>query len=53
MKKVILALVAIFALSTAFAETKKVCHDKDGKKVCKNITIHKKLDTTKEEVKKK
>lgn len=52
MKKIILALITAFALTTAFAETKKVCNTKsDGKKECKNVKTHKKLDST--DVKKK
>ena len=69
MKKIILALIATFALATAFAEaeTKKVCKektDKAGKVIldkagkpqeeCKTIKVHKKLEGTKvEDAKKK
>ena len=69
MKKFIVAVVASFALATAFAEaeTKKVCKektDKTGKPVldkagkpqeeCKTIKVHQKLEGTKvEDAKKK
>ena len=69
MKKFIVAVVASFALASAFAdaETKKVCKektDKAGKPVldkagkpqeeCKTIKVHKKLEGTKvEDAKKK
>jgi len=55
MKKIILTLITAFALTAVFAETKKVCNIKpDGKKECKNVKIHKKLESTKvEDVKKK
>jgi hypothetical protein len=69
MKKIILALIATFALATAFAEaeTKKVCKektDKAGKVIldkagkpqeeCKTIKVHQKLEGTKvEDAKKK
>lgn len=54
MKKLALALIASLALAgTAYAgdkpvdkvpETKKVCHKKDGKEVCKTIKVHKKAE---------
>ena len=69
MKKFIVAVVASFALASAFAEaeTKKVCKektDKAGKPVldkagkpqeeCKTIKVHQKLEGTKvEDAKKK
>ena len=69
MKKFIVAVVASFALATAFAEaeTKKVCKektDKAGKPIldkagkpqeeCKTIKVHQKLEGTKvEDAKKK
>jgi len=69
MKKFIVAVIASFALMSAFAEaeTKKVCKDKTdkaGKLVldkagkpqqdCKTIKVHKKLEGTKiEDAKKK
>lgn len=69
MKKVILAVITMLALSTAFAEaeTKKVCKeklDKAGKPLldkagkpqeeCKTIKVHQKLEGTKiEDAKKK
>ena len=55
MKKIIVAVIASFALVSALAceaaETKKVCVDKIDKagnkpiKECKTIKVHKKLDT--------
>jgi hypothetical protein len=69
MKKLIVAIVASFALVSAFAEaeTKKVCKektdkagkvilDKEGKpqQECKTIKVHQKLEGTKvEDAKKK
>jgi len=56
MKQIFLAVVFAFAFGSAFAETKKVCHNKPGKtqQECKTIKTHKKLDSTKvENVKKK
>lgn len=69
MKKFIVAVIASFALMSAFAEaeTKKVCKDKTDKagklvldkagkpqQECKTIKVHKKLEGTKiEEAKKK
>ena len=50
MKQLVLAIAAIFALSGAALaadkapETKKVCHGKDGKQVCKTIKVHKKAE---------
>jgi hypothetical protein len=69
MKKFIVAVIASFALMSAFAEaeTKKVCKDKTDKagklvldkagkpqQECKTIKVHKKLEGTKvEDAKKK
>jgi len=61
MKKIIIAVIASFALVSAFAEpeTKKVCKDKTDKagktqKECKTVKVHKKLEGTKvEDAKKK
>jgi hypothetical protein len=56
MKQIFLVVLFVFAFDSAFAETKKVCHNKPGKtqQECKTIKIHKKLDSTKvEDVKKK
>lgn len=57
MKKVLLALSLCLASTFAFSETKpadapkadapkvkEVCRTKDGKKVCKKVKVHKKLD---------
>lgn len=43
------ALVALIASNSVYAEavSKKVCHEKNGKQVCKVIKTHKKLDGTK------
>ena len=41
-------VVAFLATNVyAEAELKKVCHDKNGKQVCKTIKVHKKLEGTK------
>ena len=68
MKKIILALITVFAFSSVVeAETKKVCKDKTDKagkplvdkagkpqQDCKTIKVHQKLEGTKvEEAKKK
>jgi hypothetical protein len=51
MKKIVIALMAgMLVTGTAFAadkapETKKVCHEKNGKQVCKVIKVHKKAET--------
>jgi len=44
--KYLLSVVALmFALGAhAEAETKKVCHDENGKQVCKTIKVHKKAE---------
>lgn len=43
----ILALVA-FSIPQARAEavTQKVCHEVNGKQVCKNVKVHKKVEGT-------
>ena len=43
----ILALVA-FSIppARAEAEVKKVCHEVNGKQVCKNVKVHKKVEGT-------
>jgi hypothetical protein len=44
MKNIITFLGLAFCLNTVYAvETKMVCHDVNGKKVCKQIKIHEKL----------
>ena len=55
MKSLITVLVLAFCVSSVYAvETKQVCHDKNGKKVCKTIKIHEKLaDATTVPTKKK
>ena len=42
-------LVALSLPQKAHAEavTKKVCHEVNGKQVCKNIKVHKKVEGTK------
>ena len=45
MKYLLAAIALAFAMGAhAEAETKKVCHDKDGKQVCKTIKVHKKAE---------
>jgi hypothetical protein len=47
--KSLLALVLVFGVSSVYAEAvvKRVCHDVNGKQVCKNIKVHKKVEGTK------
>jgi len=48
MKKIIALVVFTFLTNIVYAvETQKVCHEKNGKQVCKVIKVHKKLDGTK------
>ena len=49
MKKILTVLVVAFLATNVYAEAelKKVCHDKNGKQVCKTIKVHKKLEGTK------
>lgn len=45
MKYLLAAIALAFTLGAhAEAETKKVCHEKDGKQVCKTIKVHKKAE---------
>ena len=44
MKHLVLALVAMFAVGVASAEDKKVCHEINGKQVCKVMKTHKKAE---------
>jgi hypothetical protein len=54
MKLFNLAFWTVFAVLVAFSarparaesEVKKVCHDVNGKQVCKNVKIHKKVEGT-------
>jgi hypothetical protein len=43
------AVVSLIASNSVYAEavSKKVCHEKNGKQVCKVIKTHEKLDGTK------
>ena len=44
MKQLITVLGLAFLMNSVYAvETKQVCHDKNGKKVCKTIKIHEKI----------
>jgi hypothetical protein len=47
MKKFLIALNiliwSIVCVEIAHAETKKVCHEKNGKQVCKMVKIHEKI----------
>jgi hypothetical protein len=47
MKKLILLFTLVFSVNCFAVSTKKVCHEKNGKQVCKIIKVHKKLDGTK------
>lgn len=45
MKYLLTVLALVFATSVfAEAEMKKVCHDENGKQVCKTIKTHKKAE---------
>lgn len=45
MKYLLSTIALMFALGAhAEAETKKVCHDENGKQVCKTIKVHKKAE---------
>ena len=47
MKKLITVLGLAFFVNSVYAvETKQVCHEKNGKQVCKTIKIHKKFEGT-------
>jgi hypothetical protein len=43
-----IAILVAFATRPAHAEAevKKVCHDVNGKQVCKNVKVHKKVEGT-------
>ena len=45
MKYLVSVIALVFATSVfAEAEMKKVCHDENGKQVCKTIKVHKKAE---------
>jgi hypothetical protein len=50
MKNFIATLIAMFVLVSVLPKAQaegimqRVCHEKNGKQVCKNIKIHKKVD---------
>ena len=48
MKKLLVILLAV-GVTTAYAEShiEKVCHEVNGKQVCKNVKVHKKFEGTK------
>ena len=47
MKHVIaLALIAFVGTAHAETEVKRVCHEVNGKQVCKNVKVHKKVEGT-------
>ena len=47
MKKIlIISLMVTSTLSYAEGIIQKVCHEQNGKQICKNIKIHKKFDGT-------
>ena len=41
-----LVLVAVVGTAHAEAEVKRVCHEVNGKQVCKNVKVHKKVEGT-------
>lgn len=47
--KHLIAIVLALGVTTAYAEavTKKVCREVNGKQVCKNVKVHKKVEGTK------
>jgi len=54
MKKILLIVLSIFSISAFATETQKVCHEKNGKQVCKLVKVHKPIsDATKVPEKKK
>jgi hypothetical protein len=54
MKKLLTLTLISLAFSAYAVETKKVCHEKNGKQVCKMVKIHEKIaDATKVPEKKK
>jgi hypothetical protein len=54
MKKLLLVIISALSFSAQAVTMEKVCHEKNGKQVCKIIKVHKKLDgTTPVPVKKK
>jgi hypothetical protein len=54
MKKSLLIVLALFSVSAFAVETQKVCHEKNGKTVCKLVKIHKPIaDATPVPIKKK
>jgi hypothetical protein len=48
MKKLLLtlSLFAFFSVAHAEGVSQKVCHEKNGKQVCKMVKVHKKLEGT-------
>ena len=44
MKKSLILILAVFSVTAFAVETKKVCHEKNGKQVCKNVKVHKQLE---------
>jgi len=54
MKKLLTLTLISLAFSAYAVETKKVCHEKNGKQVCKIVKVHKAIsDATKVPEKKK
>ena len=48
MKRLLVLIALVFAISVFAAETEKVCiKDAKGKEVCKQVKVHKKLEGTK------
>ena len=47
--KSLLAIVLALGITSAYAEAevKRVCHEVNGKQVCKNVKVHKKVEGTK------
>jgi hypothetical protein len=44
MKQLVLVIATLFAFGLAQAEDKKVCHQENGKQVCKIVKTHKKAE---------
>ena len=41
MKKILLIVLSIFSISAFAVESQKVCHEKNGRQVCKIVKVHK------------
>jgi len=54
MKKLLTVIIASLSISAFAVESQKVCHEKNGRQVCKIVKVHKPIaDATVVPVKKK